>query len=631
MDIQNTKKILNDWLKPENNFYFYSYEWAYKDIRPNIICEKFLKENNRELKDYKFMCFHGKVKYLFVCSDRKKDLKMNFYDLDWNLLPFTREYKNSDTKISKPKNLQEMISLSEKLAKDFPFVRVDLYTLNDKIYFGELTFYPGNGMERFEPNNWDYKIGKQLNISKINKNIIKKTLITFFSHSSNLGGAERSLIELIKELKDKDINSHVVLPDKGPIQKKLDQLNIPYDIVNLNWWANFKHKTPNDIGVDNSNSYKNLVNYLPKLSLINPDLIYSNTIVSPWGAVASKFLNKLHIWHIREYGNLDHKLIFNIGYKKTINFIEKNSDLIITNSKSVSDHISKYLKNKKTKVIYNYIKIPQKASLNKIKNPFIEKDSLKIIICGNVSPGKNQLEGIKAVDDLIRSKTNVELLILGTVADQKYFEKISNYIKKNKLKNKIHIINFVNNPYPYIKKSDIVLIPSIKEAYGRTAVEGMILKKVVIASSEGGTKEIIQNGKTGYIYKINDIESLSKIIKKLTDIKLQEKISTSGFNSLKNFNTKEQYGYKIAKIIKQKTKLIKKNNQFLELIKNSILNLHQNNEFDPTTNKNYLEEQKKLDDRLNILNSELEIIKSSKFFKLWPIYNKIKKILKINE
>lgn len=176
LNIEETKSKLTEWLKPENSHYFYSYEWAYKDIKPKIICEEYLESKDGDLKDYKFMCFHGKIENIFVCTDRKNSLKVNFYDLNWKLLPFTRLYPNSNKKISKPKYFKKMVEIAEMLAKDFPFVRVDLYENKNNIYFGELTFYPGNGMEKFQPPEWDYKMGKFLSIKNIVNNQIRDYL-----------------------------------------------------------------------------------------------------------------------------------------------------------------------------------------------------------------------------------------------------------------------------------------------------------------------------------------------------------------------------------------------------------------------------------------------------------------------
>lgn len=150
LDKNNIRKELNKSLK--YNFYYIGREYPYKNVKPKIIAEEYLEDNYyHELIDYKVLCCNGKAKLLFTCSERFSDekLKVTFFDLNWKKLPFERKYKSSTKELKQPKNYKKMISLSEKLAKNMKFVRVDWYEINGKLYFGELTFYPGSGFEKF--------------------------------------------------------------------------------------------------------------------------------------------------------------------------------------------------------------------------------------------------------------------------------------------------------------------------------------------------------------------------------------------------------------------------------------------------------------------------------------------------
>ena len=123
-------------------------------------------KEQQTLTDYKFMCFNGKFRCSFGCTDRfsPSGLKVTFFDENGERLPFERHYKASTEEIKMPEQYNEMIELAEKLSKGIPFVRVDFYVSCDRIYFGELTFYPGSGMEDFHPEIWDYKLGDWLSI-----------------------------------------------------------------------------------------------------------------------------------------------------------------------------------------------------------------------------------------------------------------------------------------------------------------------------------------------------------------------------------------------------------------------------------------------------------------------------------
>lgn len=160
LKIAAAKRKINDCLK--RNFYYIGREWPYKNVKPRIICEKYLvDEADIELKDYKFMCFNGKARCAFVCLNRNSPtgLNVDFYDMDWNPMPFERHYPSSRKKIDKPKNYCKMIEFAEKLSKDIPFVRVDFYEANKQLYLGELTFYPGSGFEEFTPESYDELLG----------------------------------------------------------------------------------------------------------------------------------------------------------------------------------------------------------------------------------------------------------------------------------------------------------------------------------------------------------------------------------------------------------------------------------------------------------------------------------------
>ena len=124
-------------------------------------------KKTKELRDYKFFCFNGIPKLMFIATDRgKKETKFNYYDLKFNKLEIKQHYPNDDRVIFKPQNFDKMIELSKKLSKGIPHVRVDWYEINGKMYFGELTFYHFSGFEPFKPEEWDYRLGEWLQLPK---------------------------------------------------------------------------------------------------------------------------------------------------------------------------------------------------------------------------------------------------------------------------------------------------------------------------------------------------------------------------------------------------------------------------------------------------------------------------------
>lgn len=163
LDVEKAKrKLKKGWGK---NYYKYNREYPYRDVKPRIIAEQYMEdESGYELKDYKFFCFSGEPQLLFVATDRPLDTKFDFFDLNWNHLPFTNGHPNNPNPIAKPKNFEEMKDVARKLSQGLPHVRVDLYNVNGKIYFGELTFFHWSGMTPFVPQEWDYKLGELIKL-----------------------------------------------------------------------------------------------------------------------------------------------------------------------------------------------------------------------------------------------------------------------------------------------------------------------------------------------------------------------------------------------------------------------------------------------------------------------------------
>lgn len=161
-----TKKIVDGWISSKQKKP-YGREWAYETNSNRIIVEKLLKGNENNLtgiNDYKFMCFDGNVEYIVFDGDRYKEHKRNFYDKDWNYIEVDSDCKTLGNVIEKPKGFEKMKKVAEILSKDFPYVRVDLYFINNKVYFGELTFYPWSGYVQYKPDSFDFELGKKFNL-----------------------------------------------------------------------------------------------------------------------------------------------------------------------------------------------------------------------------------------------------------------------------------------------------------------------------------------------------------------------------------------------------------------------------------------------------------------------------------
>ena len=165
-------KLNKEWAKKEmakslkRDFYALTREWPYKNVPRRIIAEAFIEDPSGDLKDYKFFCFNGKVEFFKIDFDRFTSHKANYYDLKWNFIDIEEVgFPKDINKIhDTPSNFGKMITLTERLVVSSPFVRIDFYNTNGKIYFGEITFFPNSGMRLFNPKEADIKLGKMIKL-----------------------------------------------------------------------------------------------------------------------------------------------------------------------------------------------------------------------------------------------------------------------------------------------------------------------------------------------------------------------------------------------------------------------------------------------------------------------------------
>ena len=171
LDLQMAREKLEKSLK--RNFYFYGREWPYKNVKPRIIAETYMEDSHTgELRDYKFFCFDGEAKTLFVATERQttgEETKFDFFDMDYQHLPFCNGHPNAHCLPEKPKCFDEMRRLAEKLSKGIPHVRVDFYEVDGKVYFGELTFFHWSGFVPFDPAEWDVTFGSWITLPEKTK------------------------------------------------------------------------------------------------------------------------------------------------------------------------------------------------------------------------------------------------------------------------------------------------------------------------------------------------------------------------------------------------------------------------------------------------------------------------------
>lgn len=171
LNIQEAKKQFDYWMG--RNYAFQSgLELHYKNIIPKIIIEKYIENESDELFDYRFFCFNGKAYSIWIDIDSGKTThRRNIYDLEWNLLPVKVSYENDEKLNRKPENLKKMIEIAETLSEGIDMVRVDLYEVSGKIYFGEMTFTPQSGQGKWIPEEYNKIYGDMIQLPTTEKEV----------------------------------------------------------------------------------------------------------------------------------------------------------------------------------------------------------------------------------------------------------------------------------------------------------------------------------------------------------------------------------------------------------------------------------------------------------------------------
>lgn len=359
------------------------------------------------------------------------------------------------------------------------------------------------------------------------------------AHSSELsGGGETSLLEMLIYLNSEGISVHVICPYEGAFSRALQNLEIPITIIPQPWWVLGKNDKA-DFRFTNAAIGQNVTRQV--VDVINnlyPAVCLTNTIAIPWLAYAAAICNKPHVWMIHEAG-FDFR--YSIGREETIRTIDGLSEKIFFNSLYTEKLFLPLLsRNKSPGVMHplSKLKTPNRSTpspFNGTKNRFI--------MVGSVIRRKRAIDSITAIKTLKDRGIKAELAIVGVEVDEEYSEQLRDYCEKHDITKQIHFLGAKDNPTSYIQHADIGLMPSEAETFGLATVEIMAQGKPVIGAKDGGTPEIIQDGKNGLLYDLHDTDQLAEKMEYLiNDPDIAEKLGEFAKKDvLGRFSPKQNY------------------------------------------------------------------------------------------
>ncbi len=380
--------------------------------------------------------------------------------------------------------------------------------------------------------------------------------ILFVSNAIQEGGATKSLFYLANTLKN-DFEPIILVTKKGYLTDMCDKNNIKYLILN------YKPFLIDERATGLKKIIKRILRPLLKLryiicnkislnkidKLINMEeisLIHTNVNRDDFGALLSKKFNIPHIWHLREFGDLDYKCY---SYRKNyIKFMNENTKYFIAISNAVKNHfVTKGINKDKIKVIYNGVKINNNPKINENKN-------LNILFMGGIQESKGQHELIEALNLIPKEiSKNIKVDFYGTSVKD-YKNLLINKINEYNLQN-ITFHDYINNIDNIMSNYNVGIMCSKSEAFGRVIVEYMANKLITIVPNRGACPEIVSNG-TGFVYKYGDYDDLSNIIIKIYKMNFEERkeIFDKGYERAKlNFSAEKN----AENIIKLYEKILK--------------------------------------------------------------------------
>lgn len=343
----------------------------------------------------------------------------------------------------------------------------------------------------------------------------EKCGILYIAHERKLGGASLSLVVLAEEMQKRNYKVAVVVPFYfSPLAKELRRRNIKTYWVFNGWWMQ---------PVDWPGYMKLIFKIIYKLENISAyiiafiakrngyQIIHSNSSVIDVGSKAAQIMNGKHVWHFREFGDLDYNLEFINGRKKSIEFLENRNDRLIFISESLLRHYDELKQNTRAHVIYNGI---DESYLN-----FHEHNNERIIflISGNLTPNKRQDLVLKAVLELKRNGVKgFEVWIAGQAGSlqsaKEYANGLETFIKKHNL-TEVKMLGRIKDMNNLRRKTDVEIIPSIQEAFGRVTVEAMLSANPVLVSDSGANLELVQAGKNGWVFESGNEYMLAEQMK----------------------------------------------------------------------------------------------------------------------
>lgn len=328
--------------------------------------------------------------------------------------------------------------------------------------------------------------------------------ILYVSHETQLNGAPKSLLEFVTKICDKGIRPIVIVPCKGKLKTELDKRGIDTRVIVFRQCIYKEEYNLFDYWFVNLKAVISIMRLIRKEHI---DIVHTNTLAVDVGAIAAYILHIPHVWHFREY--LQEDFAYKVICPFLMKWLVKKSRCCIAISEGIK---KKYKEKYGVSIVKLYNGIESSAYYSPLDLNISDNKRENMLIAGTILEGKGQWDAIRAVEELIGRGIYVHLCIVGNGSPE-YVNRLKKYVRKRDLSKFIEFKPFTNNLQELRIQSDIILVCSRMEAFGRVTAEAMMSGKIVIGSNSGGTLELIgKSEERGYLYTYgNPIELADKV------------------------------------------------------------------------------------------------------------------------
>ncbi len=336
----------------------------------------------------------------------------------------------------------------------------------------------------------------------------RRLKVVWVSHMGEgaTGGAELAMLEAIVELRRRGVEIQAVLPARGEFAERLEAEGFEVRIVPFAWWVSRGRWRGLSYRCKRAGRNLFYARVLWRfLRTTRPDLVVSNTLTIPAGALAARCANIPHIWYVHElHGQQGHDLHFDLGAALSLKLLGGLSRRVIVNSRVVFDSLCGSIAADKLRLVYSAVEVPPTPA------PLLptETAELRLIQVGLLSPGKRQEDAVRALALLAAQGVRARLILLGGEA-LGYGDSLRQLARDLKVEGQIDFVPFSHTPFAHIAAANVALMCSRGEAFGRVTIEAMKLGKPVVGADSAGTAELVRDGVNGLLFRLGDPADLA--------------------------------------------------------------------------------------------------------------------------